>query len=132
MIIFIETILNIFTSNKICVYFVGSVGDTLTITGTNFDANNTNNQVTIGGVICVVTSSSSGQLICTVGNGELGTHAVVVDVQGKGKSSGETTFTLEATFSGITPQTSTLGGISTITLYSLLYAVLSFGLVIFI
>ncbi|XP_060584412.1 fibrocystin-L-like isoform X2 [Ruditapes philippinarum] len=88
----------------------GSVGDTLTITGINFDANNTNNQVTIGGVICVVTSSSSGQLICTVGNGELGTHAVVVDVQGKGKSSGETTFTLEAAFSGITPQTSTLGG----------------------
>lgn len=64
----------------------------------------------IGGVECVVTSSVAEKIECTVGNGELGQHSVSVVVQGKGKASGDFTFTQKALFSQITPLTSTLGG----------------------
>ena len=57
-------------------------GTSITITGTGFAAEN---QVTIGGSFCSVTSQSSTEIICSTGEIETtGYFAVVINVVGTG------------------------------------------------
>jgi hypothetical protein len=67
--------------------------------------------VTIGGVPCTVTgSSSSSSITCIVGNGPSGSQRILVNVDGKGLSSGNVLFTYISGINDISPDSGSLGG----------------------
>ena len=83
------------------------------ITGTGFNATESGNTVTIGGVACTVTAATSVAITCDVGNGPVGDHKVMVNVGSKGDadhSSGDVLFTYTADIDGVSPSSGSLGG----------------------
>ncbi|WAR05573.1 PKHL1-like protein, partial [Mya arenaria] len=87
-----------------------ALGTSVTISGTGFSSNQSDNSVTIGGVACSVTAATSTSITCSVGNGPVGTYPVVVNIAGKGYASGSIEFTYTADVTGISPASSSLGG----------------------
>ncbi|XP_076438726.1 fibrocystin-L-like isoform X2 [Babylonia areolata] len=79
----------------------GGLGTSVTVTGTGFDG--ANEEVTIGGTACTLTSSTSTSLQCTLSVGPNGPQAVSVRVPSKGLASGSVTFTFTSTLSSISP-----------------------------
>lgn len=88
----------------------GSLGTTVDISGTQFSAVETENNVAIGGVTCNVTASSTTSITCDLGNGPLGLSYVVVTVEGLGRASGNVEFTYTADILSISPTSGSLGG----------------------
>lgn len=56
----------------------------LILNGTGFSDTSSDNSVMIGGVACVVTSSTSTQIQCDIGQGPAGPHEVLLNVASKG------------------------------------------------
>jgi IPT/TIG domain len=59
----------------------GSIGTTITITGTNFDSTPTNNVVTFNGILATVISSSPTQIVTTVPTGSTN-GPIMINVDG--------------------------------------------------
>ncbi|KAL4228553.1 Fibrocystin-L [Mactra antiquata] len=88
-------------------------GTSAVIGGTGFNTDPTQNYVTIAGISCSVTASTSTSITCSVGNGPVGDHKVEVNVAGKGiakHSSGDVMFEYTARIDDVNPKTSSLGG----------------------
>ena len=83
----------------------GLSSSTLTISGSNFASIGVT--VSLDGVDCAVTSSSSSQIQCTLGNHATGSAPVYVMVDGKGASNADVSFEYQLTLSSINP---TVGG----------------------
>ncbi len=66
----------------------GSASDNtiLTLTGSGFSANSGENNVTINGVVCDVTSINETSISCAVGESVAGVFDVLVEVEGKGSA----------------------------------------------
>jgi len=64
----------------------------------------------MGGVDCSVTAATTTSITCDVGNGPIGTYPVIVNVDGKGLSTGSETFTYTADISSVSPSSGSLGG----------------------
>ncbi|XP_041373046.1 fibrocystin-L-like isoform X2 [Gigantopelta aegis] len=88
----------------------------ITITGTGFDSTPANNTVSIGGVACTVTAATATTITCNIGNGPTGSHAIVVDVAGKGLASGSVTFSYLSAITSISPTSGSIGGGTTLTI----------------
>lgn len=82
------------------------------IEGTGFSDDTSEITVSIGGVVCAVTESSATRINCDVGNGPVGSHPVLVTVEGKGHASGHVEFTYTTDITAIYPTTGSLGGLS--------------------
>ena len=98
----------------ICSYIKGTLalGTSISISGTGFSST-LDNRVTIGGVDCSVTAATTTSITCDVGNGPVGEHKVVVNIDSKGVAShsgGDVTFSYTADISSISPTTGSLGG----------------------
>ncbi len=61
-------------------------GTSITISGSGFSDDASENNVTIGGVACDVTSASESEVVCDVGPGSIGNYTVMVNVLTKGLS----------------------------------------------
>ena len=79
----------------------GYVGDTMTISGSDFG--DSDNVVTVGGVACMVSSQSATAIQCAVGKQPAGQYDVVVMVPVKGASSSTSRFTYKMTVTSISP-----------------------------
>ena len=79
----------------------GYVDDTITITGSGFS--DSDNVVTVGGVACNVSSSSTTEIKCVVGKQLAGQYDVVVMVPVKGAASSTSQFTYKMTATSISP-----------------------------
>ncbi len=98
-------------SNVLCTTGSSTDGTVLVITGTGFDPIEANNNVTIGGEPCTITSASETQLECDIGPGPAGTHDVIVYVSDKGYPSGNTfTFTYLFELDSVEPSSGSVGG----------------------
>ncbi|XP_038070546.1 fibrocystin-L-like isoform X1 [Patiria miniata] len=86
----------------------------LTLSGSGFSTNAGENNVTIGGVICDVTSFNETSVSCSVGQAAAGLYNVSLKVDGRGDSdypNGPITFKYELGVTNITPTAgSTAGG----------------------
>ena len=90
-----------------------ALGTSISISGTGFSSTLDNNRVTIGRVDCSVTAATTTSITCDVGNGPVGEHKVVVNINSKGAGShsgGDVTFSYTADISSISPITGSLGG----------------------
>lgn len=79
----------------------GNPGQTLTILGTGFDSGTV--KVAVGETDCIVTSSTSTQIECTLGVSSAGAKAVLVDITGKGVSDSSNQFTYSLALGSISP-----------------------------
>lgn len=96
-------------------YIAATAGSDITITGTNFDTVFSNHNVTIGGVECTPKSSTTTQIVCTVGSGPAGSYPIEIVLASKGCTSnanGLVSFTYPFQLASVSPLTSNLGGIS--------------------
>ncbi|XP_072025342.1 fibrocystin-L-like [Amphiura filiformis] len=86
----------------------------ITISGRRFSDDVLENNVTIGGIVCDVTSASETSLECDVGPGAIGNYTVVVNVDSKGFAAypnGDVQFEYETGVIGVDPENgSTVGG----------------------
>ncbi|XP_052286416.1 fibrocystin-L-like [Dreissena polymorpha] len=82
----------------------------LTVTGTGFIPTAGKNKVTIVGIECTVTMATATSITCNVGNGPVGAHPIIVNVEGKGIARGLVEFTYTANITGISPTIGGLGG----------------------
>jgi hypothetical protein len=93
----------------------GLVGDSVTITGTNFSTTPANNTVKFNGTTAVATSSTSTQIVVPVPAGAT-TGTITVTVNGNtATSSGSFTVVLPPTITGFAPESGTTGDTVTIT-----------------
>ena len=83
----------------------GTAGETITIDGVNFSGTMSNNVVTVGGETCTVSTATTTQIVCDVGNLRAGAYPVNVDVVGLGVSNNDKTYTFTMTATSITPNT---------------------------
>ena len=90
-----------------------AIGTSIIISGSGFASEAANNAVTIGGVSCAVTASTTNTITCDIGVGPVGAHKIEVKVAGKGNAkhtSGDVTFTYDAAIISIDPTTGSQGG----------------------
>ncbi len=71
--------------------------------GTGFDLSLDGNIVTIGGTNCTVIGASESQINCTIGQGRVGRHKVIVNVNTKGLAEGHVNFTNNFHVASISP-----------------------------
>ena len=83
-------------------------GSTLTITGQNLDG--TSVDVTLNDVPCTISSKSSTQIVCTLGNHETGIVPVKVYVSNLGVSNTDVNFEYQLQLSSINPTSGMLKG----------------------
>ncbi|XP_053372863.1 fibrocystin-L-like [Mercenaria mercenaria] len=96
-----------------------ALSTSISISGTGFSTDITKNAVSIGDVACSVTASTATSITCDVGNGPVGQHKVMVNVDGKGfakHSSGDVMFEYTANIDSISPTSGSLGGGVTLTI----------------
>lgn len=90
----------------------------ISISGSGFDTNSTNNLILIGGIPCVIKSSTSTFIVCSAGENPIGTYYFKISVLNKGYAqmnvNSSVSFNLEAT--SISPTSSGTGGIEKILL----------------
>ena len=86
-------------------YYTGSEAKatSIVISGSGFSENVTQNTVKIGGVECKVTAAGIHSISCNVGNGALGSHPILVNVNGKGLAKGNVRFTYISEITSINP-----------------------------
>ncbi|XP_021369085.1 fibrocystin-L-like isoform X2 [Mizuhopecten yessoensis] len=94
----------------------GSSGDTVTLSGTNFGATIADNAVTLGGRACTLTSATTTEIVCTVGDYRAGTYELLVNVTGRGLSNNDKMFTSDMTASSILPNTGSRSGGQAVTI----------------
>ncbi|XP_053388768.1 fibrocystin-L-like [Mercenaria mercenaria] len=87
-----------------------ALSTSVVISGTGFSGSVSGNIVTIGGVECTVTAARDNSITCDVGNGPLGSYPVLVNVDGKGQSTGNVQFTYTSNITSISPTSGSLGG----------------------
>ncbi len=86
----------------------------LTITGTGFDEEPSNNTVTIGDTNCEVTTTTSTELECDIGDGPAWSHQVHLRVHGKGYADHiamDFMFSYDFSLDAITPSSGSTKGI---------------------
>lgn len=91
----------------------GTSGTEITLTGSGFSSNLAEVNVTIGGNVCHVTSSSLTSIKCTAGASVGGLHDLVVNIGNKGfakHSGGKISFTYQVSVSDIQPSRGSTGG----------------------
>ena len=101
------------TSGFICYVGAMALGTSIVISGSGFSSEPTNNTVTIGGVSCAVTASTTSSVTCDIGVGPFGAHKIEVKVVRKGNAkhtSGDVTFSYDAAITSIDPTTGSQGG----------------------
>lgn len=94
-------------------YLTGSVGSELTISLTQHDVENKdNNEVLLGDALCEVLSVSDNELTAVVGAAPSGTHSLTIRVKGKGLAQSTETFsyTIQPKVTSIEPNSGGLGG----------------------
>uniref|UniRef100_H2YQB4 Polycystic kidney and hepatic disease 1 (autosomal recessive)-like 1 n=1 Tax=Ciona savignyi TaxID=51511 RepID=H2YQB4_CIOSA len=99
----------------------GSSGDSITLTGTGFSATMDDNDVTIGGVACVVTAASKTSVTCMLGNSPGGRQPLAMKVAGKGWKTGSVstavaTFAVTSTVTSIVPASGSTNGCTSVTI----------------
>ena len=94
----------------------GQEGDIVTIAGSLFS--NSNN-VTIGGAICTVLSSTESEISCTLGEALAGTYPVTVSVHNIGNAAGSVTFTYILRVSAVSPVQGSFAGKNILTIYGI-------------
>ncbi|KAJ8026005.1 Fibrocystin-L [Holothuria leucospilota] len=97
----------------------GCNGTSITLSGTGFSSVTSENYVTIGGEECVVTSSNSTAVECTVGTTEAGYYNVSLLVEGKGYAeypNGDVVFEHELKINSFSPKEGSNAGGSEITI----------------
>lgn len=92
----------------------GFPGDTLSISGSNFAGGAVT--VFLGQSACVVTSSSSTLIECTVGNHATGNAAVYVHIDGLGASNTDVEFEYQLSITSISPTQGGIAGGQTVTI----------------
>ena len=96
-------------------FISATAGSDITITGTNFDTVFSNHNISIGGVDCTPKSSSTTQIVCTVGSGPAGSYPIEIVLASKGctyNANGLVTFTYPFQLSSVSPLSSNLGGMT--------------------
>ncbi|XP_072177767.1 fibrocystin-L-like [Diadema setosum] len=88
----------------------GQTGDTITVSGTGFNTKASLNTVSIDGVECSATSTSTTSLECTVGAHSAGTYTVEVHVKGKGNAESTSMFEYDLSVSDVSPNEGSFGG----------------------
>lgn len=78
-------------------------GQTIFINGNGFSTTTSQNTVTVGSVDCPVTMATANGIQCTAPAIPLGTHKIVVHVDGKGFSNDDKTIMYSITISDISP-----------------------------
>ena len=79
----------------------------------------------IGGVACTVVTADASSIQCTIGDGPIGEHGVIVHVPGMGYASGNLNFTYTSDLSDINPKEGALGGMLFFSVKSLFCLTLS-------
>ena len=87
----------------------------MTISGTGFSTETSENIVTVGDLSCEVTSSSTTEIECTLESGPAGTYDVIVVVTSAGLATGSHTYTVEMEIFSNSPGAGSLGGGTTVT-----------------
>jgi hypothetical protein len=92
--------------------FLGSKAKatSIDISGSGLSTDVTHVNVTIGGVECKVTTAQIDNISCDVGDGPLGTYPIIVDINGKGRASGDVHFTYISELTAISPSSGSVGG----------------------
>lgn len=101
----------------ICIIIVDLPYTTIVIFGTGFNNSISYNIVSIGGMVCIVTTATSTTIHCDIDNGPGGEHTVIVEVLGKGTAThrgGEVTIAFNSSIDNFTPSSSGLGGMDKI------------------
>ena len=83
-----------------------------------------NNDVVIGGERCIVTSATTTELKCNIGQGPAGTYRVMINVAGKGYAkhdAGNIQFKYKFQISAISPTSGSRGGESNFLKFNLEY-----------
>ncbi len=88
----------------------GHSGQTLTITGSNFDSLASNLNVKVGTSDCSITSSSASSIQCTLQSHYAGSVPVVVHAKGKGNSNNDIKFNYDLVLTSVSPSESGFGG----------------------
>ena len=91
-------------------------GDSITIQGTGFETDSSNNHIEIGKTACEVTSSTSTSITCTLLAKPAGTYPLVLNVVGKGYAAFDKNFTYQLNIDSVTPNESGFGGGKVITI----------------
>ena len=107
---------------------IGTSGQQLTVTGSNFIINETT--VTIGNVSCVITDISSSSIICTLGSSPAGNQPVIVSVTSMGQSNSNIEFQYALQLDNISPSQGSYGGGQTITINGDGFNTMSIGVTI--
>ena len=94
----------------------GRSGESITIEGTGFETDSSNNQIKIGKTACEVTSSTSTSITCTLLAKSAGTYPLMLDVVGKGYAAFDKNFTYQLNIDSVTPNESGFGGGKVITI----------------
>ncbi|ESO84871.1 hypothetical protein LOTGIDRAFT_131466, partial [Lottia gigantea] len=94
----------------------GFAGDSVTITGTGFNGDQSKNSVSFNGVECTVTASSLTSITCTLGNVAAGPHSVIVMNSDTGLSDDDTTFTYQMIASSLSHISGSVAGGQTLTI----------------
>ena len=74
----------------------------------------------MGGVACTVTAASATSITCDVGNGPVGDHKVIVNVNNKGDGDhggSDVMFSYVAAITAINPTSGSLGGMISMNLF---------------
>ncbi len=82
----------------------------MTITGSGFTASVAGNQVTVGGVGCIVTAATTTEIKCKIGKSPAGDQKVEVNVLGCGLAGGSVTLSMTLSVSAVDPKTACSNG----------------------
>ena len=94
----------------------GKSGESITIQGTGFETDSSNNHIQIGKTACEVTSSTSTSITCTLLAKPAGTYPLMLNVVGKGYAAFDKNFTYQLNIDSVTPNESGFGGGKVITI----------------
>ena len=88
----------------------GKSGDTITLQGSGFATDPSQNHVKIGMTDCQVATSTGTSITCTLQSKAAGTYPVTLHVEGKGHATSSTEFTYQLNIDSVSPAESGFGG----------------------
>ena len=95
---------------------VTAPGVALTLTGVHFGSDVVAVTVTVGGVVCKVTSVSDTEVVCEESLAPAGSHVVAVQVAGVGASPPTVTLFITPTVTAVSPDSGSIGGGTKVTI----------------
>ena len=91
---------------------MGQKGDLISIQGMGFSTNTNDVSVMIGSSVCSVTAANNSNIECTLGANFVGSYEMDVRIKGKGRASGDHTFTYTLIVSGVSPRNGSFAGLN--------------------